>query len=110
AASTLLMPAHRAHPPAVAGPSMCRYRRASSRRAVSGSTEGGAVDHTTGSRAPSHLIRMVPVAPAILIWFGWGSPAARAASPAGQRCIEVPGLHPATKDLGAIDLEWGRAS
>ena len=45
----------------VVGPKMCRYRRASSRPAATGSTAGAGKVHRTGARAPSQRITTRPV-------------------------------------------------
>lgn len=51
------IPAHSANVSPLAGPKMCRYRRASSRRASSGSTSGGGPVRMVGFPEPSHRIR-----------------------------------------------------
>src|SRR5436189_75559 len=62
---------------------MCRYRRASSRRASRGSTSGRGTVQMVGCLAPSHRIRIVPVGAAYLRRLALCSPRALPASPGG---------------------------
>ncbi len=82
-ASRAEIPAQRAKAWGVVAPKTCRCRRASSSRALSGSTRAGGTVQIVGCRAPAHRIRTVPVVAAYLSEFASRSPSASPASPYG---------------------------